>query len=130
MSTLPGMALANAIPTASAFPHTIDRVERSAATGKDASGGPVEGWTTVYTGLVCLVAPGTPENVLEWEQHGMNCTHKAYFVRQADGTLPAFSVRDRVIWKGRAFQVQGSKDEAEMGLLASVDLLEVRKPPV
>jgi hypothetical protein len=130
-SKLPGLEYAE-VPDV-AQPHRIDRVERETASGRDSEGGAVEAWAQVYQDLRCAVIPGDTADYLEWEQKGLQATHKVYFGAQADGKLPMLGVRDRLFFGTypgtnvpRILQVVWAQDEVEAGIVFIAHCLERR----
>lgn len=115
------------------FPHRVD-VERSTATGKDTSGGAVEGWVTAYTQLPCSVQQATAEDLREFAQKGIRATGVAWFPPQGPTkVLPLLGVRDRMkfgVYPGttrvRYLRVEWVQDELELGLVLRVAYSEWR----
>lgn len=117
------------------FPHRVT-VQRSAAVGEDESGAPVEGWTTVYENLPCVVVPASAHDVVQWDQAGITASHKVTFppllVSGVPGTLPDIHERDRLLFgkyaggATRYLMAQDRQDEGEQGILLTVLAMERR----
>jgi hypothetical protein len=115
-------------------PHTID-VQRSMQAGVDASGMPVEGWVTVYSGLRCAVDLHTAGEGQEWEQPGMDLTGFVYFGTPVGSpkALPDVRKGDRCpfgTWPNgqtRYLDVVDELDELEAGVVG-VCTVRARKP--
>jgi hypothetical protein len=115
------------------FPHTLDRVERESAAGRDASGAEVRQWVTVYTDVQALVTNPSTGDVLAWAQRQIVATHKVWVCQQpiGSGNLPRMGVRDRLTFgtrpdgSPRYLVVQWAENLAEADLVLEVDAQEV-----
>jgi hypothetical protein len=114
--------------------HTVD-VYRETTAGRDTSGGPVESWVKVYSGLPCLITNGSGfmgggKGGPAWEQVGENFTHRVYFAADTNGELPRLGVRDRLLFgqwyngQPRWLELNWVEDELEAGIVLQANAVE------
>jgi hypothetical protein len=118
-------------PRPEQLPHVV-AVEREGVVGRDDSGFPVEAWAAVagYDRLPAFVAPAGAEDLREFDQMGIQASHKIYLGPLRTGGLPQILERDRIVFGtrpdggARVFKVQARQDEGELGVLLTVYALE------
>jgi len=92
--------------------------------GQDAYGGQVTTWTDVKQGIYASINPLTSQQLFLAQSLGSKTTHEVDVRYDAIFADPKVTASYRIVYRGRVFEVQGSRNEGERDRLVTLSCTE------